>query len=94
MSNFGENTSVSAFHITQRASTLMNKEHLKLSRDACRNRKPREETVSDWSAALLTAKIRGKTSVRGTGAVAQWLKPLAAPAVHPCLVPSTYLDDS
>lgn len=46
MSNFGENTSVSAFHITQRASTLMNKEHLKLSRDACRNRKIHKETVS------------------------------------------------
>lgn len=46
MSNFGENISVSAFHITQRVSTLMNKEHLKLSRDACRNRKVSEETMS------------------------------------------------
>lgn len=46
MSNFGENISVSAFHITQRVSTLMNKEHLKLSRDACRNGKVSEETIS------------------------------------------------
>lgn len=46
MNSFGENTSVSAFHITQKVSTLMNKEHLKLSRDACRNRKIGEEAVS------------------------------------------------
>lgn len=46
MNSFGENILVSAFHITQRVSTVMNKEHLKLSRDACRTRKISEETLS------------------------------------------------